>query len=193
MVDDPEATVAELLANGEIVARFADREEFGARALGNRSILADPSDPKVVRTINEMIKMRDFWMPFACSILHERSDKYIVNPKSMTYPYMIITFDTTELRHELLAGMHPFDYTVRPQEVSRTANPRYHRLISLFEEYAGRGVILNTSFNLHGEPIVHSPEDAIEVLCRSGLTHLMLENILIQKNTSIYEQGPLMK
>jgi carbamoyltransferase len=91
-VPEIEKTIAELLTRNEIVARFQGRMEFGARALGNRSILANPSNPTVVRTINEMIKCRDFWMPFAPSVLEERGDDYFIKPRRMKAPYMIITF-----------------------------------------------------------------------------------------------------
>ena len=106
---------AELLANGEIVARCSGRAEFGARALGNRSIMADPSRPEVIRIINEMIKSRDFWMPFAPAILEHRADDYLINPKSIFAPYMILSFDTTSRVKEMEAAVHPYDLTARPQ------------------------------------------------------------------------------
>jgi carbamoyltransferase len=180
--EDPiEPRVAQLLAGGAVVARFKGREEFGARALGNRSILANPSNPEVVREINEAIKARDFWMPFTPSVLAERSADYIVNPKGVRAPYMILTFDTTERRGELRAGTHPFDHTARPQEVVREWNPSYHALIAEFQRLTGTGAVLNTSFNLHGFPIVSRPEDALDVLDRSGLRHLAIGNWLVSK------------
>jgi carbamoyltransferase len=182
-VQDMEKKIAELLARGEIVARFKGRMEFGARALGNRSILANPSDPKSVRVINEMIKSRDFWMPFAPSVLAERSDDYFIKPKDMRAPYMIITFDTKqEKRDKIIAAIHPYDYTGRPQEVYEEWNPSYYRLLKYFESITGEGIILNTSFNLHGEPIVHSPGDALRVFDISGLKYLAMENFLLAKN-----------
>ena len=96
-----EEEIAGLLAEGAVVARFSGRAEFGARALGNRSILADPARPDVVRIINDMIKSRDFWMPFAPAILDYRQDDYLVNPKSLSAPYMVLAFDTTDRRSEL--------------------------------------------------------------------------------------------
>ena len=139
--------VAELISNGEVVARFSGRDEFGARALGNRSILADPSRTDVIRIINDMIKNRDFWMPFACSIKSERADDYLVNPKKMIAPYMIMTFDTTGCRSEIVAGTHPYDGTARPQIVYKEHNPEYHQIISEFENITGIGAVLNTSFS----------------------------------------------
>ena len=176
-----EPRVAALLAEGKVVARFAGREEFGARALGNRSILANPSDPAVVREINEAIKARDFWMPFAPSMLAARNGQYVVNPKHVSSPYMILSFDTTDRRDDIRAAIHPFDFTARPQEVSAAWNPSYHAVLAEFERLTGIGGVLNTSFNLHGYPIVSSPEDALDVFDRSGLRYLAIGNWLVAK------------
>ncbi len=176
-----ESTVARLLAEGKIVARFKGREEFGARALGNRAILANPSDPAVIRVINDAIKGRDFWMPFAPSILEERTADYLINPKRVKSPYMILSFDTTARSSEFRAALHPFDRTARPQVVSPDGNPSYHALLTEFERLTGIGAVLCTSFNLHGYPIVSRPEDALDVLDRSGLTHLAIESWLVTK------------
>jgi carbamoyltransferase len=178
--DDIEKAVAELLVEGEVVARAKGRMEFGARALGNRSILADPTRKDVVRLINDMIKSRDFWMPFAPAILAEESDEYLQNPRGMPAPYMIMTFDTKRA-DEFPAAIQPYDRTARPQIVYREHNPDLHRLISLFRDKTGRGVVLNTSFNLHGYPIVSSAADAVSVLERSGLEHLAVGSYLISK------------
>ena len=179
---DIEQRVAELLSKGRIVARFKGKCEFGARALGNRSILANASRVDCVRTINQMIKCRDFWMPFAPSVLEERSEDYFRKPKPMPAPHMIMTFDTREQkRWAMAAAVHPYDFTGRPQEVSEKTNPDYYRLIKCFEGITGEGIILNTSFNLHGEPIVCTPEDALRVFDVSGLEHLALENVLLTK------------
>jgi carbamoyltransferase len=172
--------VATLLSRGEIVARFADREEFGARALGNRSILADPSCTEVVRSINRAIKSRDFWMPFACSIMEDGAEAFIDNPKRVSAPYMIMTFDARDV-HKIIAGCHPEDHSVRPQIVAKEWNSDYYQIISAFREKTGVGALLNTSFNLHGEPIVSKPTEAVDVLLRSGLRHLCLGPYLIAK------------
>ncbi|MDP3770837.1 MAG: carbamoyltransferase C-terminal domain-containing protein [bacterium] len=179
---DIEETVAEHLAAGHIVARCVGRMEWGARALGNRSILADPRRPEVVRVINEQIKSRDFWMPFAPSILAERATRYLVNPKDIPGSFMAMAFHSTPLaREHLRAAMHPYDFTIRPQILDETINPDYHRLISAFERRTGVGAVLNTSFNLHGEPIVSCPRDALDVFERSGLRFLALGRHLIAK------------
>lgn len=174
--------VAELLSQNKVVARFAGRTEWGARALGNRSILANPSSRDTVRVINEMIKNRDFWMPFASSILEEDASRYLKIKKPMPAPYMAITFDTTELAQtHIQAAIHPYDFTCRPQLVSKNWNPSYHALISKFKELTGIGAVLNTSLNLHGEPNVESPKDALHTLEDSGLEHLAIGNFLVSK------------
>lgn len=173
-------SVAELLAAGEVVARVSGREEFGARALGNRSILADPKQPDVVKVVNRAIKNRDFWMPFAPSVLEECADEYMVNPKGFKAPYMILAFDSKNTA-DVKAACHPEDGTIRPQVVSRDVNPEYHSIIDAFRKRTGRGALMNTSFNIHGEPIVSSPIDAIDVMERSGLKHLALGPYMISK------------
>lgn len=176
------ARVAKLLADGEVVARFAGREEMGARSLGNRAILANPQNPNVIVLINNMIKKRDFWMPFASSMKKEWSEKYLQNPKKISAPYMILTFDTTEVgRADLYAGTHPQDKTVRPQEVTMDSNPGYWELLDEYEKLTGCGGFLNTSFNLHGYPVVHTPEQALDVLLASGLPFLQLGKFLVWK------------
>jgi carbamoyltransferase len=176
-----EQTVAQLLSQGQVVARHCGREEFGARALGNRSILANPKDTNAVRVINEAIKSRDFWMPFAASILAERASEYLVNPKNIRAPYMILTFDTTDRHPDIAAGTHPYDHTVRPQLVEQSWNPRYHALIEEFARLTGVPGVLNTSFNLHGSPIASSPVDALDTFDGSGLRYLAIEDWLVQK------------
>ncbi|HJV22611.1 MAG TPA: carbamoyltransferase C-terminal domain-containing protein [Holophagaceae bacterium] len=175
-----EAAVAELLARGEVVARASGREEFGARSLGNRAILADPTRPDVVKVVNKAIKSRDFWMPFAPSVLAEAADEYMHNPKGFAAPYMILAFDS---RHtdQVKAACHPEDGTIRPQVVTKDQNPSYHRLLEHFRAHTGRGALMNTSFNIHGEPIVSTPADAVDVMKRSGLRHLALGPFLISK------------
>lgn len=181
-VRDIDGYVGERVAKGDVVARFSGRSEWGARALGNRSILADARNRDVVMKINEAVKNRDFWMPFAPSIVKEREGDYINNPKGFPAPYMIITFNTTEKGKEVLrAALHPYDFTARPQVVERSWNPGYHKVLKSFEEESGEGGFLNTSFNLHGYPIVCSPQDAIRVFEITGLDNLALGNWFISK------------
>ena len=175
--------VAVLLAEGDVVARFGtDSMEFGARALGNRSIIADPRRPDVIHHIKKLVKMRDFWMPFAPSILAEREHDYMVNPKGIDGRFMAVGFDSTDLAKEHIpAGLHPFDRTARPQIVHKKDNPSYHSLIKAFENLTGVGAVMNTSFNIHGEPIVGNPEQAIDTFVRCELHHLLIGNILVSK------------
>ena len=177
-----EERIGELLATEGVVARCAGRMEFGARALGNRSILANPSDHRVVGLINRMIKNRDFWMPFAPTVLAERADDYLVNPKRLASPYMMLAMPTRPAAREALtAALHPQDATARPQILEEAWNPEYHAVIREFERRTGIGAVLNTSFNLHGEPIVCSAGDAVDTFERSGLPHLALGRFVISK------------
>ncbi len=175
-------SVASLLAKGEVVARVAGRMEFGSRALGNRSILADPSNPGIIQYINELIKGRDFWMPFAATVLDSYADKYLVNPKKFTSSYMAVAMDTRkEVLHEIKAGTHPYDETIRPQILTKEQNPEYYDLIQTFSEITGIGALLNTSYNLHGLPMVNDIEDAMHVFENSGLKYLVLNHTLVSK------------
>jgi carbamoyltransferase len=178
-----ESRVARLIFNGDIVGVIRGRAEFGARALGNRSILANPSVRESVQKINEAIKNRDFWMPFALSILEEKHQEYLVNPKDLKSPFMAISLDSKEDNYrDIEAGTHPYDKTVRPQFVSKVHSPQYYQLITEFEKISGIPALLNTSFNLHGEPIVDTISDAIRTFSRSGLDHLYInDNYLISK------------
>ncbi|OAI50983.1 hypothetical protein AYO44_05335 [Planctomycetaceae bacterium SCGC AG-212-F19] len=177
---DPSTELAACLAEGKIIGRFAGREELGPRALGNRSILADPRDLRVIRKLNFAIKQRDFWMPFAASVLEEDAARYIRHPSRWAY-YMIEAFDTTPEGADLLAaGIHPFDQTIRPQLVNGF-NPTYRDLLRAFRARTGVGGLLNTSFNLHGSPIVGTPEIALETLRQSDLDAVALGPYLVTK------------
>ncbi len=178
---DPSEEIAALLADQKIVARFQGREEIGPRALGNRSILADPRDLRVIRKLNFAIKQRDFWMPFAASMLKEDADRYVSGLSGWPY-YMIEAFDTKSGAEDaFISAMHPYDLTVRPQIVNGL-NDSYRGLISAFKQRTGSGVLLNTSFILHGFPIVGSPAVAVRTLMESGLDALELGPFLARKN-----------
>jgi len=182
-----DAEVAKLLAQGNVIARFGiDNMEFGARALGNRSIIADPRNPDVIHHINKLVKMRDFWMPFAPSIIEERENDYMINPKKIMSKYMSVGFDSThKASKDISAGLHPFDRSARPQIVSKKDNPSYYSLIKAFEDITGIGALLNTSFNIHGEPIVCSPRDAIDTFERCGLHNLLIGKYLLSKKNYV--------
>jgi carbamoyltransferase len=177
-LDAIEGEVGELISKGKIIARFGGRDEWGPRALGNRSIIADPRDMRVIRKINFAIKQRDFWMPFAPSVLEDRAGDYFINIKPARY--MIEAFDTTERADEIIAGLHPYDRTGRPQMVNEW-NPSYRKIIQAFQSITGVGGVLNTSFNIHGYPIVGTPEIALATLENSGLDGLAVGNWLVLK------------
>jgi carbamoyltransferase len=179
--DVPRA-VARLLADGAVVARCAGPMEFGARALGNRSILAHPGRVETVAFINAAVKNRDFWMPFAPTVLAEDVDALVQHGARMDSPFMMVSFDATARgRRDLAAALHPADFTLRPQMLNRAVNPEYYAIIAAFRELTGIGAVLNTSFNLHGEPIVGSPLDAIQTMAGSGLRHMLLNRLLLSR------------
>ena len=181
-IADIERKVACELAQGRIVARAKGAAEFGARALGNRSILARADSPSAVRTVNRAIKNRDFWMPFAPAVLAEHAPRYYEKPKPVESPYMMFAFRTRPERRGSLAGaQHPYDFTTRPQEVRAGHNPEFHRLLEEYESITGEAAVLNTSFNLHGEPIVYRALDAVDVFLRSGLEYMALANWWVEK------------
>lgn len=167
---------AERISNGEIVGWFQGRMEFGPRALGNRSILADPRKQKSQDIVNKKIKFREEWRPFAPSMLKEKADQYMDGIEKS--PFMIRAYDV--ISEEIPAVTHT-DRTARPQTVTEKQNQRYYNLISSFEEKTGVPVLLNTSFNRRGEPIVCAPEDALNCFNNSGLDFLVMENIVVNK------------
>lgn len=176
--------VVSLLSQGFIIARCCGREEFGARALGNRSIIADPRKESVKKVINEKIKNRDFWMPFACSVIESKAkDYFILDSDIDSYQYMTLCCETTELgKTSLPAALHPYDGTCRPQVVQKNINSDYYELIEKFGDESGVYGLLNTSFNLHGLPIVSKASDALVVMENSSLDALVLESFLITRS-----------
>lgn len=180
-IDNVNRYVAEMLSQDRIIARCSGRSEWGARALGNRSILANPKSFETVTRINDAIKMRDFWMPFAGSVMEEAVDRYLDNPKKIASPYMMLAFDTTKERENIRAATHPRDRTIRPQILSRSQNPDYHAIISEFSRLTGTGCVLNTSFNLHGSPMVYHPREALDTLKKSDLDILVMDNYVVTK------------
>ncbi|MCP4667479.1 MAG: hypothetical protein GY849_14050, partial [Deltaproteobacteria bacterium] len=180
--DEIDRFVGREVAKGKIIGRATGRMEWGARALGNRSIVADPRSQGVIHRINKAIKMRDFWMPFAPAILPEYAEQYLKARHDFYCPFMVVAFDTHLKAHQdIPAGLHPFDHSARAQVVDRDFHPRFHALIKSFEEETGVGGVLNTSFNLHGDPIVCSPEDAIHTFIHSDLDAIQLEHYYIER------------
>lgn len=178
-------SLAKYLYDGKPIAIFTGRCEFGPRALGHRSIFARLDVEGIVDLINNQIKNRDFWMPFAPIILEEDLLDCSSNDFSRfnTPEYMTTCFDILpDCRKKLFAGIHPKDNTARVQVVSPTTDDQFLRTLLLeYKKLNGIGALLNTSFNIHGEPIVYSPQDAIDVFERSGLEMMYMEGYMLEK------------
>lgn len=172
--------VARQIADGKLVGWFQGRMEMGPRALGNRSIIADSRTTDARDQVNAFVKHREEWRPFAPSMLEEAADDYLIDAEPA--PYMIKTFDVRdEKRSEIPAVLHEGDQSTRPQTVREEQNPRYYRLIKEFESLTGVPVVLNTSFNDHGEPIVTTPIEALKDFYGMGLDLLAIEDLVIEK------------
>ncbi|MDE5873315.1 MAG: carbamoyl transferase, partial [Lachnospiraceae bacterium] len=174
-----EESASTLLAEGKIIGWFQGRMEMGPRALGARSILANPSDKNTLDYINNEIKYREEWRPLSPSILTEFSSEYVYNP--FESKNMLFAFKAKDIMLNNMSAAVHVDGTTRIQTVSKD-NSRYRTLIEKFYEKTGVPGVLNTSFNLDGEPIVCSPVDAIRTFYSSNLDSLILGNILINKN-----------
>ncbi len=179
-MDDPAARVADLLVKGHPVAWFHGRMEFGPRALGGRSILGCPSVRGVADTINAQIKFRERWRPFCPSMLSSAAQEMVGGTQPA--PYMTITFALASVWRRRLPEVVHEDGTARIQVVDATTNPRYHRLLCELERRTGYGVVLNTSLNRRGEPMVCSPADALNMFFASDLQFLALEDLLVTRS-----------
>lgn len=175
--------VAAQLADGKVVAWVQGRAEFGPRALGNRSILADPRDAGMKHKINAIVKFRESFRPFAPSVLDEFGERYFENYTSTPYMERTLTI-RAERRAEIAAVCHA-DHTGRLQSVRREWNPRFHELISAFNDLTGTPMLLNTSLNVMGKPIVHSAADALSVFLSSGLDVLVINDVVFQKHDGV--------
>jgi carbamoyltransferase len=162
-----------------VVGWFQGRMEFGPRALGNRSILGNPMIPGTSDRINEMVKFREKWRPFCPSILREHSAEVI--GRDMDAPFMTLSFHAAKEWKTRIPEVVHVDGTMRPQTVSHSDNPRFYKLIKLFFKKTGVPVLINTSLNRRGEPMVASPEDAINMYLGSGLDHLAIGNYLVTR------------
>ena len=176
-----EEQILEQILENKIVAVCRGRMEMGQRSLGNRSIIADPRTRSNVEKINNSIKKRDFWMPFAPVILEEYQDLLIKNPKKIDSPFMTIAFETKDGKNKFPAAVHQADGTARAQLLKKEQNPILWNLIFKFYEKTGIPALLNTSFNLHGEPIVRTIQDALRVFDKSELEVLWLNEHIIEK------------
>lgn len=173
---------AKMLEGGALVGWFQGSMEGGPRALGNRSILADPRSTDSRDEVNKYVKHREEWRPFAPSILQEDAEKLLIGDMSDAAYYMIDTYETTATgKDEIPAVLHPADHTTRPQIVTEDRNKRYYDLLQGFKNLTGIGAVLNTSFNDSGEPIVRTPREAIRDFYSMGLDALIMEDIILTK------------
>ncbi|MEO8043735.1 MAG: carbamoyltransferase C-terminal domain-containing protein, partial [Spartobacteria bacterium] len=193
------AQVARLLAEGRVVGWFQGRMEFGPRALGNRSILADPRNRKMQETLNLKIKFRESFRPFAPSVLRDRVSDYFELEEAS--PYMLLVaavksnlrkdatpkvegadfIERLNAPRSTIPAVTHVDYSARVQTVSADENPRFHQLLTEFERQTGCAVLVNTSFNVRGEPPVCTPEDAYRCFMRTGMDYLVLGSFLVAK------------
>lgn len=171
---------AHLLSQAKIIGWLQGRMEFGPRALGNRSILADPRRPEMKDLINAKVKYREGFRPFAPSVLEERVGEFFES--DYPSPFMLFTYKIKEDKQKVIPAVTHVDGTGRLQTVSETTNPLYWNLINEFCKITGIPVILNTSFNVAGEPIVCSPHDAINCFLNSGIDVLVMDNFLVKKD-----------
>lgn len=199
--------IAKYISEGKSIGHMNGRAEFGPRALGNRSILADARNTKMQRKLNLAVKKRESFRPFAPTCLEEDASKYFDIREGMTSPYMLLTVDVAEsvrtpleqndenlfgieklnvVRSQIPAVTH-VDYSARLQTVNKDTNPRYYSIINEFKKLTGCSVVVNTSFNVRGEPLVNSPEDAYRCFMFTDLDVLVIGNFVLLKE----EQPPL--
>jgi carbamoyltransferase len=179
---------AMLLASGSVVGWVQGRSEFGPRALGNRSILADPRPASNRERVNKMVKKRESYRPFAPSVLEEDIRDYIKLPEGTdSYPFMITVFDVREQKRGLLPSVTHVDGSARPQTVSKETNPKYWKLIDAFKQLTGIPVLLNTSFNNNVEPIVDSVEDAVVSFLTTELDCLIVGDFVARKGNPLWD------
>jgi carbamoyltransferase len=178
-LEDVAAATAELLANGKIIGWFQGRMEFGPRALGHRSILADPRDPEMNAKVNNAVKFREWWRPFAPSMLREVAGEYLEH--ACDSPFMILTNPVRPEKRDVIPSVTHVDGSARPQTVEREIEPLYWNLINEFGKRTGVPVLMNTSFNLRGEAIVNTPTDAIRTFFSSGMDALVIGSYLVEK------------
>jgi carbamoyltransferase len=178
-VADPAAVAAEMLAEGKILGWFQGRMEFGPRALGSRSILADPRDPEMNAKVNNAVKFREAWRPFAPSMLAEVANEYIESATDS--PFMVLTAQVRPEKRSVIPAVTHVDGSARPQTVERDVSPLYWRLIREFGNRTGVPVVMNTSFNLRGEPIVCAPTDAVRTFFSSGMDALVIGSFVVEK------------
>ncbi len=178
-LEDPFAKAAELLADGELIAWFRGKMEFGARALGNRSILANPAQQDVINQIKTRVKFREHWRPFSISVLDTMASQFFVNPTADEY--MCVSQKVAPFWHEKFPFIASKDATARAQVVIEDSNPDFYRLLTEFQIRSDVGALVNTTLSRVGEALACTPEDALNVFMGTDLKYMILENVLVTK------------
>ncbi|MBL9039418.1 MAG: carbamoyltransferase [Archangium sp.] len=173
------AFIAKRLATGDIVAWFQGRSEFGPRALGNRSILATPLKAHMKDTLNERVKFRETFRPFAAMVFEEVCGRYFDGDRPN--PYMLLVYNVRPEFQPVLPAITHVDQTVRIQTINRTENPEMRSLLEAFQAETGHPVLINTSFNIKGEPMVCTPHDAVDSFARADMDYLVIGDVVVSK------------
>jgi carbamoyltransferase len=176
------ASAAKLIADGRVIAWFRGRMEYGPRALGNRSILADPGHPEMRDRINAMVKKREAFRPFAPACTVEEANQWFDLIPGEQHPYMISVVDVLPSARAKLPAITHVNGSARLQTVSVKDNPDFHALLVAVGKTTGRQMVLNTSFNVKGQPIVNTPYEAIETFLGTGIEYLFLENFHVTRS-----------
>src|SRR5271156_1003758 len=172
---------ARMIQQGKVVAWHRGRMEYGPRALGDRSILADPSNPEMRDRVNAMVKKREAFRPFAPAVSVEEVDRWFDVPPMTVLPYMIATVNVREEYRATLPAITHVDGSARVQTVAESDNPAFHALLKAIGNVTGRQIVLNTSFNVKGQPIVNTPHEAVETFLGTGIDCLFIENNLVSR------------
>jgi carbamoyltransferase len=176
---------ARQIRDGRVIAWYRGRMEFGPRALGHRSILADPGHPEMRDRINAMVKMREAFRPFAPAVACEQVQDWFQVPRGTELPFMIMTVDVREEHRASLPAITHVDGSARVQTVSPSNNGEFHELLVEVGKLTGREMVLNTSFNVKGQPIVNTPWEALETFLGTGIEGLFLENIMVRRRSAV--------
>ncbi|HEX5853275.1 MAG TPA: carbamoyltransferase C-terminal domain-containing protein [Solirubrobacteraceae bacterium] len=174
-------SAAKLIAEGEVIAWYRGRMEFGPRALGHRSILADPGRADMRDRVNALVKMREAFRPFAPAVTLEQVDRWFDTPAGTELPYMTINLDVRPQHRAGLPAITHVNGSARVQTVSSTDNDEFHTLLQAVGRHTGREMVLNTSFNVKGQAIVNTPSQALDTLLETGITALFMENFVVRK------------
>ena len=179
--DETCAVAARLLAQGHVIAWFRGAMEYGPRALGHRSILADPGHPEMRDRVNAMVKMREAFRPFAPAVSLEEVDKWFEVAPMTRLPYMTTIVDVREEFASQLPAVTHVNRTARVQTVCPDDDPVFHALLQAVGRETGREMVLNTSFNVKGQPIVNTPEEAVSTFLATGIDFLFMEDFFVSR------------